>query len=414
MSDDENQPTGEDRTVQLTGSELHDLRESAQLQALSRADVERDRASQDIPEGATPPRGIDRATLAQLEASEPADSTKSIDRSSLVDLIRSEAKEAKGEESMQRFGVMKRKSVRGTPVSGSPALPSGRTSGHTPQLPKLAPKAPSRSLPPIEEHSEPTTAVPRSLIEKLMEQSDVTEEPAVDFDLGDVDGIDDDMKTLQRDVSRDDSGVPIFAKHAASASQEMLQAETNPRRLAPEFALPDDEDADDFADFDLGLSTPKARTWEPEEQDPAGMTFDELQAETVDVAALSQREIADRPEMSHHVPTVERAPLSEPQPEPALPMTFGHANEEAMTVERSSISLDEVPLVAGVAAAEPSPVAQAHIDEATQSHEALPVGESSAQRPAHHKARYGVLVGVLVGIVLLMMLAAGLRSAGML
>lgn len=107
MAEDKDKPE-QDNTVQVSGSELEVLRQSAQLIAVNRDDV------MTSAQHAHPLREETTLDLELRTSDEPADddSTKAINRQSLVQIIKTEMREASPNGEVKQFGIIRREDKR--------------------------------------------------------------------------------------------------------------------------------------------------------------------------------------------------------------------------------------------------------------------------------------------------------------
>lgn len=141
MAEDDDKP-GQDATIQVSGSELEVLRQSAQLVAVNRDSIEpqlRDETTLDLEL---------KGTGVRAEATDD-DSTKAINRQSLVQIIKTEINASNPGGEVKPFGIMRR---------DERAAPSSKmTSGPIVQEPS-------------EDHSDQTQAIGKEEL-KLLRQS---------------------------------------------------------------------------------------------------------------------------------------------------------------------------------------------------------------------------------------------------
>lgn len=111
MSEEEDKP-GQDATIQVSGSELEVLRQSAQMIAVSRDALGSHQAHH--PKDETT---LDLESKSDVERSEPKDddSTKAINRQSLVQIIKTEINASNPGGEAKPFGIMRR-DERGAPA----------------------------------------------------------------------------------------------------------------------------------------------------------------------------------------------------------------------------------------------------------------------------------------------------------
>lgn len=116
MAEEEDKP-GQDATIQVSGSELEVLRQSAQMLAVSRDALGSHQAHH--PKDETT---LDLELKSDVERSEPKDddSTKAINRQSLVQIIKTEINASNPSGEAKPFGIMRR-DERGAPALKKPS-----------------------------------------------------------------------------------------------------------------------------------------------------------------------------------------------------------------------------------------------------------------------------------------------------